>query len=71
MLILSRKQGERIRVGADVTIVILRVQGGVVKIGCQAPADILIDRDEVRRRIEQEQAAQAPLPVCHGTSERD
>jgi carbon storage regulator len=58
MLVLRRQPGERIRIGPDVTIVILRVEGNVVRFGCLAPEGIRIDRDEVRCRIEQEQAAQ-------------
>jgi carbon storage regulator len=62
MLILSRKPGERIRIGPDVTIVILRVRGNAVQIGCVAPDEVPIDREEVRYRIDQEQIAQmAPL----------
>ena len=42
MLVLSRKTGETIQIGNNVTITVLGVQGGVVKIGINAPRDVRI-----------------------------
>ena len=47
MLILSRKKGERIRIGDDVEIVVQRFQGDKVRIGIDAPKDVLILRSEL------------------------
>lgn len=54
MLILSRKRGERIRIGDNVTVVVLEVRGSSVRLGFDGPADIPIHREEVHRRIKQE-----------------
>jgi carbon storage regulator len=50
MLVLSRKQGERVHVGADVTLSVLEVKGKRVRIGIDAPARVPIVRGEVRAR---------------------
>ena len=51
MLVLSRKQGERIVVGDDVTLTVLEVRGDRVKLGFAAPAEVPIHREEVYRSI--------------------
>jgi len=48
MLVLSRKQNERIRVGDSVVVTIVRVSGDKVRIGIEAPADMRVLRDELR-----------------------
>jgi carbon storage regulator len=50
MLILTRKLGEIIRVGDDVTIRVLEVRGGQVRLGIEAPEDVRIYREEVYRQ---------------------
>jgi carbon storage regulator len=47
MLVLTRKVGERIRIGDDVTVQVLEVRGGQVRLGLAAPAEIRIFREEV------------------------
>ena len=47
MLVLSRKVGERIRIGEDVTILFTRVAGGRVSVGIEAPAHMRILRGEL------------------------
>lgn len=47
MLVLSRKVGERIQVGNDITIVINRVVGNRVSVGIEAPGDVRIVRSEL------------------------
>jgi carbon storage regulator len=47
MLVLSRKQGEQIRIGDGVTVTVLGVKGGVVKIGIDAPGHLRILRGEL------------------------
>jgi carbon storage regulator CsrA len=48
MLVLSRKQEQRIRIGENVTITILQVKGRSVRIGIDAPKEVCIVRDELR-----------------------
>lgn len=47
MLILSRRPGEAIYVGDDIIITVANVKGDQVKLGIQAPRDILVIRDEL------------------------
>ncbi len=47
MLVLSRKQNERIRVGDSVVVTVVRVSGDKVRIGIDAPADVRVLRDEL------------------------
>ncbi len=51
MLILARKVGEAITIANDITIKVLEVKGGQVKIGIDAPPDISIHRNEVYKKI--------------------
>jgi len=48
MLVLTRKVNEKIRIGSDICITIVRVQGRSVRIGIEAPADVPILRAELR-----------------------
>ena len=52
MLILTRKIGESLMVGDDVTVTVLEVNGGQVRIGIKAPRDIAVHREEVFDRIQ-------------------
>jgi len=54
MLILSRRIGESIRIGDEVTITILQIKGGQVKIGINAPKEVAVHREEVYERLTQE-----------------
>ena len=47
MLVLSRKQNERIRVGESVVVTIVRVSGDKVRIGIEAPPNVRVLRDEL------------------------
>jgi carbon storage regulator len=61
MLVLTRKIGETIRIGNDVTVQVLAIRGGQVRIGLSAPADVRIFREEIFRTIE-DQNQHARLP---------
>lgn len=50
MLILTRKVGETICIGDDITITVCGVQQGQVRIGVSAPKDVAVDRSEIRTR---------------------
>jgi carbon storage regulator len=47
MLVLSRKEAERIRLGEDIVITVVRIGGDKVRLGIQAPKDMLVLRDEL------------------------
>lgn len=47
MLVLSRKVGERILLGDNIRITVVRVSGGGVRLGIEAPSDISVVREEV------------------------
>jgi len=47
MLVLSRKQTERIRLGDSITVTVVRVSGDKVRLGIEAPPDVLVLRDEL------------------------
>ncbi len=53
MLVLSRKESQRVRLGDDIVLTIVRVSGDKVRLGIEAPGDLLILREE----LEQNQVA--------------
>lgn len=57
MLILTRRVGETIMIGDDVTVTVLGVKGNQIRIGINAPGDVSVHREEIYRRIEAEKAA--------------
>ncbi|KAF1026013.1 MAG: Translational regulator CsrA1 [Pseudomonas sp.] len=64
MLVLSRAVGEIISIGDDITLRILEVNGGLVKLGMEAPAGVNVHRSEVYQKIlKRQQAATYPVPV--------
>ena len=57
MLVLSRKVGDRIHIGSDIAVTIVKVSGGTVRIGDEAPPHMAIVRDELKESIEREMNA--------------
>jgi carbon storage regulator len=51
MLILTRKVGESLKIGDDVTITVLSVKGHQVRIGIDAPKEVSVHREEIYNRI--------------------
>lgn len=51
MLILTRRVGEALKIGDDVTLTVLSVRGHQVRIGIDAPKDVGVHREEIYRRI--------------------
>ena len=60
MLILTRKVGELIRIGDDVTVRVLEVRGSQVRLGVEAPADVRIFREEVYRAVHRDTTDETP-----------
>jgi carbon storage regulator len=48
MLVLSRRESERIRVGDSIVVTVVRVSGDKVRLGIEAPADMLVLREELK-----------------------
>ena len=56
MLILTRRVGESVVIGGDVTVTVLGVKGNQARLGINAPRDIAVHREEIHERIEREKA---------------
>ncbi len=54
MLILTRRVGETLMIGDDVTVTVLGVRGNQVRIGVNAPKDVTVHREEIYERIKKE-----------------
>ena len=55
MLILTRRVGETVMIGDDVTITVLGVKGNQVRVGINAPKHVAVHREEIYERIKREQ----------------
>ena len=54
MLILTRRIGETLMIGDDVTTTVLGVKGNQVRLGVHAPKDVAVHREEIYNRIQAE-----------------
>jgi carbon storage regulator len=59
MLVLSRKETERIRLGDSIVVTVVRVAGDKVRLGIEAPADVVVLREE----LEPHERVEAAVPV--------
>lgn len=57
MLILTRRIGEALMIGGDITVTVLGVNGQQVRLGVHAPKDVPVHREEIAERIEAEKRA--------------
>ena len=58
MLILTRRVGETLVIGDDVTVTVLGVRGNQVRLGVNAPKDIAVHREEIYQRIQNEKTGE-------------
>ena len=65
MLILTRRVGEKLVIGENVTVTVLGVKGNQIRIGIDAPQEVQVHREEIFRRIQHERGANG------GTSDGD
>jgi len=54
MLILTRKIGESIKIGNDIKVTIINIDGGQVRVGIEAPRDVIVHREEIYNKILEE-----------------
>lgn len=59
MLVVSRKVGERILIGDKIAVTVVKINGGGVRIGIEAPAELAIMREELAEQIRDEQLTEA------------
>ena len=65
MLVLSRKESQRIRLGDQIVITIVKISGDKVRVGIEAPNNVLVLRDELEPREEAASASGDPPPLRH------
>jgi carbon storage regulator len=57
MLILTRRAGEALRIGDDIEVTVMAVNGSQVRIGINAPRDVAVDREEIAERKRRDREA--------------
>lgn len=62
MLILTRRVGETVMIGDEVTVTVLRVKGNQVRLGVNAPKSVSVQREEIFHRIKREGGEHGPHP---------
>lgn len=69
MLILTRRVGETVVIGNDVTVTVLGVKGNQVRLGVNAPREVAVHREEIFERIKREQVVdEKPRPHVNGSA---
>ncbi len=60
MLILTRKIGEKLRIGDQIEVTILSIRGNQVSIGVDAPRDVPVHREEIHQKIQRDKTTTSP-----------
>jgi carbon storage regulator len=60
MLILTRRVGESLMIGDEVSVTVLGIRGNQVRIGVNAPKEVAVHREEIYERIQQEKNGETP-----------
>ncbi len=63
MLILTRRVGETLMIGNDISVTVLGVKGNQVRIGVDAPKEVAVHREEIFERINSEQSDSPDSPA--------
>ena len=61
MLVLSRRESERIRLGDSIVVTVVRVSGDKVRLGIEAPRDVLVLREELEPHTQEDPLPAAPV----------
>ena len=59
MLILTRRVGETLMIGEEVTVTVMAIKGNQVRIGVTAPKNVPVHREEIYDRVQQEKKSQS------------
>ena len=66
MLILTRRVGESVIIGDNITLTVLGVRGHQVRLGVDAPKDVSVHREEIYQRIQKEKQEHDPSDIDTG-----
>jgi carbon storage regulator len=63
MLVITRKVGDRLQIGDDITVTLLEISGSSVRLGIDAPAEVAVYRHEILKAVQEENRAAADSSV--------
>jgi carbon storage regulator len=71
MLVITRKAGDRVQIGDDITVTLLEITGSSVRLGIDAPAEVAVYRHEILEAVKEENraAAEAGAELPSGQSD--
>lgn len=73
MLVLSRKKDEKIMIGDNISVMVIEIRGDKVRLGIDAPQDVIVHRQEVYDAIQKEKAMKSDTPpdMCPSPDDDD